>query len=56
LGLALGAATTNFPVLAADQGGRLDTHQIIIRLKDDGVRRIQAVQHNEVVPDIRLPD
>ncbi|GMQ83383.1 MAG: hypothetical protein BMS9Abin06_0117 [Gammaproteobacteria bacterium] len=56
LGLSLCAASTGFPVPAADQGARFDTHQIIIRLKDDGVRRIQAVRHNEVVPDISLPD
>ena len=56
LGLALYAATTGFVVLAADQGSRIDTHQIIIHLKDDGVRRIQAVRRNEVVPDIKLPD
>ncbi|GMQ83332.1 MAG: S8 family peptidase [Gammaproteobacteria bacterium] len=55
LGLSLCAAATVFP-LPADQGARLDTHQIILRLKDDGVRRIQAVRHNEVVPDISLPD
>ncbi len=56
LGLSLCAAATGFPVPAVAQGARLDTHQIIIRLKDDGVRRIQAVRHNEVVPDISLPD
>jgi len=56
LGLALCTAATFNPVLAAGQGARLDTHQLILRLKDDGVRRIQAVQRNEVVPDISLPD
>ncbi len=56
LGVSLCAAATGFHVPAADQGARFDTHQIIIRLKDDGVRRIQAVGHNEVVPDISLPD
>lgn len=32
------------------------TDQLIIRLKDDGVRRIQSVHRNDAVPDIRLPD
>ncbi|HED19190.1 MAG TPA: peptidase [Gammaproteobacteria bacterium] len=56
LALALCTAAGFLPVLAAGPGARLDTHQIILRLKDDGVRRMQAVRHNEVVPDIRLPD
>ena len=56
LWLSLCALATGFPVLAVDQGSRVDTHQIILRLKDDGVRRIQAVRRHEVVPDIRLPD
>jgi len=56
LWLSLCAVATGFPVLAVDRGSNFNTHQIILRLKDDGVRRIQAVRHNEVIPDIRLPD
>jgi serine protease len=56
LGLSLCAAASVFPVLATDQGARLDTRQIILRLKDDGVRHIQAVRSSEVVPGITMPD
>ena len=56
LGLSLCAAAGVFQVSAAGQGARLDTKQIIVRLKDDGVRRIQAARHNEAVPGISLPD
>jgi serine protease len=56
LGLSLCVAATVFPLSAADQGARLDTQQIILRLKDDGVRRIQAARQNEAVQDISLPD
>lgn len=56
LGLSLCMAAVVSPLSAEDQGARLDTHQIILRLKDDGVRRIQSVRQNEVVPDISLPD
>jgi len=55
-GLMLCTAGVFSPVLAADRGARLDTHQIILHLKEEGVRRIQAVQRNEAVPDISLPD
>ena len=56
LGLSLCAAASIFPVQATDQGARLDTRQIILRLKDDGVRHIQAVRSSEVVPGITMPD
>jgi serine protease len=56
LGLSLYVAAGVFQVSAADQGVRLDTQQIIVRLKDDGVRRIQAARVNEAVPGISLPD
>ncbi|MFQ5643893.1 MAG: S8 family serine peptidase [Thiogranum sp.] len=56
LGLSLCAAATVFPAQATDQGARQDTHQIILRLKDDGVRRVQAARVNEAVPGISLPD
>ena len=56
LGLSLCMAVTAFPLSASGQDVRLDTHQIIIRLKDDGVRLIQAARQNEAVADISLPD
>ena len=56
LGLSLFAVASVFPVQATDQGVRLDTRQIILRLKDDGVRHIQALQSSEVVPGITMPD
>ena len=56
LGLSLFAAVGVSPALAADQGARHDTRQIIVRLKDDGVRRIQAARRNEAVAGISLPD
>lgn len=54
--LSLCAVTTAFPLIASDLGLRQDTHQIIVHLRDDGVRRIQSVQRNDVVPNLRLPD
>ncbi len=56
LGLSLFAAAGVSPVSATDQGARHDTRQIIVRLKDDGVRRIQAARRNEAVAGISLPD
>ena len=56
LGLSLCAAAGVFQVSAADQGAKYDTQQIIVRLKDDGVRRIQAARRNEAVAGISLPD
>jgi serine protease len=56
LGLSLFAVASVFPVQATEQGARLDTRQIILRLKDDGVRHIQAVRSSEVVPGITMPD
>ena len=56
LGLSLFAAAGVSPVLATDQGARHDTQQIIVRLKDDGVRRMQAARRNEAVTGISLPD
>lgn len=40
LGLSLCATIAVFPVQAADTGTRRDTNQLIVRLKDDGVRRV----------------
>jgi len=54
--LSLCVSAMAFPLLAAEPGSRMDTRQIIVRLKDDGVRRIQSVRRDDVVPDLRLPD
>ncbi|HHJ16311.1 MAG TPA: hypothetical protein ENJ80_06395 [Gammaproteobacteria bacterium] len=54
--LSLCAVTISYPLIASDRGLSPDTHQIIVRLRDDGVRRIQSVQRNAVVPNLRLPD
>jgi len=55
-GLSLFAVAGVFQVSAADQGAKYDTQQIIVRLKDDGVRRIQAARRSEAVAGINLPD
>ncbi|MEN8763520.1 MAG: S8 family serine peptidase [Thiogranum sp.] len=45
-----------YPVSAADFDPRASTRQLIVRLKDDGLRRIQAVRRNDAISDLRLPD
>jgi serine protease len=56
VGLSLCVGLTNYPVSAADPDLRASTRQLIVRLKEDGVRRIQAARRNDVVPGIRLAD
>ncbi|MEA2080738.1 MAG: S8 family serine peptidase [Pseudomonadota bacterium] len=56
VGLSLCVGLASYPVSAADPDPRASTRQLIVRLKDDGLRRIQAVRRNDTVPDIRLPD
>jgi len=56
VGLSLCMGLASYPVSAADTDPRASTRQLIVRLKDDGMRRIQAVRRNDTVPDIRLPD
>jgi len=56
VGLSLCVGLASYPVSAADTDPRASTRQLIVRLKDDGMRRIQAVRRNDTVPDIRLPD
>ena len=56
LGLVLCAGLASYSVSAAEPDPRASTRQLIVRLQDDGVRRIQAVQRNEAVPEIRLAD
>ncbi len=45
-------------VLAAPAtvAGRGATNQLILRMADDGMRRIQSVQEQQMAPDLRLPD
>jgi len=56
VGLSLCVGLTSHPVSAVDTGPGASTRQLIVRLRDDGLRRIQAVRRNDTVPDIRLPD
>ncbi|MEA3244138.1 MAG: hypothetical protein U9Q19_12000, partial [Pseudomonadota bacterium] len=56
VGLSLGVGLAGYPVSAADPDPRASTRQLIVRLKDDGLRHIQTVRRNDTVPDIRLPD
>ena len=56
VGLSLCVGLGSYPVSAADTDPRASTRQLIVRLKDDGMRRIQAIRRNDAVPDIRLPD
>ena len=56
MGLALCVGLAHYPVSEADPDPRASTRQLIVRLKDDGLRRIQAVRRNDTVPDIHLPD
>jgi serine protease len=56
VGLSLCVGLTSHPLSAADPEPRASTRQLIVRLKDDGLRHIQAVRRNDTVPDIRLPD
>ena len=56
VGLSLSVALANDPLSAADADPRASTRQLIVRLKDDGLRHIQAVHRNDSIVDIRLPD
>jgi len=56
VGLVLCVGLVSHSVPAADPDPRATTRQLIVRLKDDGLRRIQAVRRNDTVADIRLPD
>ena len=56
VGLSLCVGLTSHPLSAADPDPRASTRQLIVRLKDDGLRHIQAVRRNDTVPDIRLSD
>ncbi len=56
VGLSLCVGLASYPVSAADPDPRASTRQLIVRLKDDGLRRIQTVRRNDTVPDIRLAD
>ena len=56
VGLVLCIGLVSDAVSAADPDPRASTHQLIIRLKDDGLRRIQAARRNDTIADIRLPD
>ncbi|HFD80972.1 MAG TPA: peptidase [Gammaproteobacteria bacterium] len=55
LGLAL-CSLLSVAVADVAAGSRWDTRQLIIRLQDDGLRRIQALQPRQPLPDLRLPD
>jgi len=50
-GFCLGAVTA-----AAEPVSGPSTNQIIIRLNEDGVRRIQSVRQDDALPGIRAPD
>jgi len=56
VGLSLCVGLASYPLSAADPDPGASTRQLIVRLKDDGMRRIQAVRRNDTVPDIHLPD
>ncbi|WP_455235447.1 S8 family peptidase [Thiogranum longum] len=56
LGLSLSVCLGGFSAFAADPGLRPTTQKLIIRLKNDGLRRIQSVRPEQEVPDVRLPD
>lgn len=56
VGLSLGVGLANYPLSAADSDPRSSTRQLIVRLKEDGLRRIQAARRNDAVADIRLAD
>lgn len=56
LAFSLGVWLINDPVPAAEPDPRASTRQLIVRLKDDGLRRIQAVRRHDSVPEIGLPD
>jgi serine protease len=56
LGLSLSVCLSGFSAFAADPGLRPTTQKLIIRLKNDGLRRIQSVRPDQEVSDIRLPD
>jgi len=56
VGLALSVGLASYAVSAADFDPGASTRQLIVRLKDDGLRRIQAVRRNDTVPDLLLPD
>ena len=44
------------PAPAAEPDPRASTRQLIVRLKDDGLRRIQAVRSDDTVPELSLSD
>ncbi len=56
VGLSLGTGLTTQAVSASDAGPRASTDQLIIRLKDDGLRRVQAVHRDDAIAGIPLPD
>ncbi len=56
LALSLGICLSNEWLAAAESDPRTSTRQLIVRLKDDGWRRIQALHRDDIVPEIRLPD
>ncbi len=56
VGLVLCLGLSSNSVTAADPDSRSSTRQLIVRLEDDGLRRIQTVRRNDRIPDIRLAD
>ena len=55
-GLLLCIGLASYSVSAVDPDPRSRTRQLIVRLEDDGSRRIQSVRRNDSIADIRLPD
>ncbi|MGB5726920.1 MAG: hypothetical protein WBM52_06875, partial [Thiogranum sp.] len=56
VGLSLCVGLASYPLSAADPDPGASTRQLIVRLKDDSMRRIQAVRRHDTVPGISLPD
>lgn len=50
----LGALLVVSPASGADRNARSMTDQLIVRLEQSSLRRIQSVRANEAVPDVRL--
>lgn len=56
VGLSLCVGLASYPLSAADPDPGASTRQLIVRLKDNDLRRVQAVRRNDSVPELRLPD
>ena len=56
VGLSLTVGVTTHAVSATDTDPTARTDQLIVRLKNDGLRRVQAARRDDAVADFRLAD